>query len=52
MSWSPCPDPVLGEPHSAEAIETLIVPRAVDLGEMWRFDAPCPPSNWLAGLGS
>src|SRR5829696_7348718 len=34
MSWSPCPDPVLGDRTSAEAIETLIVPRAVDLGEM------------------
>ena len=34
MSWSPCPDPVPGDRRSAEAIETLIVPRAVDLGEM------------------
>src|SRR5215207_1897910 len=34
MSWSPCPDPVLGDRASAEAIEMLIVPRAVDLGEM------------------
>ncbi|HEY0437770.1 MAG TPA: pirin family protein, partial [Phenylobacterium sp.] len=34
MSWSPCPDPVLGDRTSADAIETLIVPRAVDLGEM------------------
>jgi len=34
MSWSPCPDPVLGDRRAAEAIETLIVPRAVDLGEM------------------
>ena len=34
MSWSPCPDPVLGDRASADAIETLIVPRAVDLGEM------------------
>ena len=34
MSWSPCPDPVLGDRVSAAAIETLIVPRAVDLGEM------------------
>ncbi|MCE3246857.1 MAG: hypothetical protein K0R41_682 [Geminicoccaceae bacterium] len=34
MSWSPCPDPVLGDRAGAEAIETLIVPRAVDLGEM------------------
>ncbi|TNC61098.1 pirin family protein [Rubellimicrobium roseum] len=34
MSWSPCPDPVLGDRSTADAIETLIVPRAVDLGEM------------------
>ena len=34
MSWSPCPDPVLGDRASVGAIETLIVPRAVDLGEM------------------
>jgi redox-sensitive bicupin YhaK (pirin superfamily) len=34
MSWNPCPDPVLGDRASAEAIEMLIVPRAVDLGEM------------------
>jgi redox-sensitive bicupin YhaK (pirin superfamily) len=34
MSWSPCPDPKLGDRATAEAIETLIVPRAVDLGEM------------------
>ncbi len=34
MSWNPCPDPVPGDRASAEAIEMLIVPRAVDLGEM------------------
>src|SRR3954454_16809903 len=34
MTWSPCPDPVLGDRASTSAIETLIVPRAVDLGEM------------------
>ncbi|AWV88846.1 pirin family protein [Bradymonas sediminis] len=34
MSWQPCPDPKLGDRGSTEAIETLIVPRAVDLGEM------------------
>src|SRR5205807_1636607 len=34
MSWSPCPDPVLGDRQSTDAIETLIIPRAVDLGEM------------------
>jgi len=34
MSWNPCPDPVLGDRASADAIEILIVPRAVDLGEM------------------
>ena len=34
MSWSPCPDPTPGDVASVDAIETLIVPRAVDLGEM------------------
>ncbi len=34
MSWYPCPDPVPGDRASTDAIETLIVPRAVDLGEM------------------
>jgi hypothetical protein len=34
MSWSPCPDPAPGDRARAEAIEILIVPRAVDLGEM------------------
>lgn len=34
MSWGPCPDPIPGDRASADAIETLIVPRAVDLGEM------------------
>lgn len=32
MSWNPCPDPIPGERASVEAIETVIVPRAVDLG--------------------
>ncbi|MGC3875063.1 pirin family protein [Halomonas sp. GXIMD04776] len=34
MSWTPCPDPIPGDRASTEAIEMLIVPRAVDLGEM------------------
>ncbi len=34
MSWTPCPDPVLGNRNTVDAVETLIVPRAVDLGEM------------------
>ena len=34
MSWNPCPEPTLGDRASTNAIETLIVPRAVDLGEM------------------
>jgi redox-sensitive bicupin YhaK (pirin superfamily) len=34
MTWHPCPDPMIGDRASADAIETLIVPRAVDLGEM------------------
>ncbi len=34
MSWTPCPDPVLGDRDGVNAVETLIVPRAVDLGGM------------------
>jgi redox-sensitive bicupin YhaK (pirin superfamily) len=34
MSWTPCPDPTPGDRRSADAIEMLIIPRAVDLGEM------------------
>jgi redox-sensitive bicupin YhaK (pirin superfamily) len=34
MSWSPCPDPKPGVPETVDAVETLIVPRAVDLGGM------------------
>jgi redox-sensitive bicupin YhaK (pirin superfamily) len=34
MTWTPCPDPLIGDADSVDAIETLIVPRAVDLGEM------------------
>src|SRR4051794_39646638 len=34
MSGNPCPDPVPGNRASADAIELLIVPRSVDLGEM------------------
>ncbi len=34
MSWSPADDPTLGDAFSCDAIETVIVPRAVDLGEM------------------
>jgi redox-sensitive bicupin YhaK (pirin superfamily) len=32
MSWQSCPDPVHGDRHVADAIETVIVPRARDLG--------------------
>ncbi|MEO1455955.1 MAG: pirin family protein [Pseudomonadota bacterium] len=34
MSWRNCPDPVPGEAATVDAIEGVIVPRAVDLGEM------------------
>ncbi|TVR06577.1 MAG: pirin family protein [Salinarimonadaceae bacterium] len=34
MSFHPCPDPVPGDAASVDAVELLIVPRAVDLGEM------------------
>ena len=32
MSWQPCPDPVPGDVRAADRIETVIVPRARDLG--------------------
>jgi len=34
MSFTQCPDPVPGDAASVDAVETVIVPRAVDLGEM------------------
>ena len=34
MTWTPCPDPIIGDRRTTDAIETLIVPRSVDLGEM------------------
>ena len=34
MSFSPCPDPDLGDRAASEAIELMLVPRTVDLGEM------------------
>ena len=32
MSWQPCPDPQAGDKLACDAIETVIVPRARDLG--------------------
>jgi redox-sensitive bicupin YhaK (pirin superfamily) len=32
MSWQPCPDPIPGDARAADLIETVIVPRARDLG--------------------
>ena len=34
MSWSPCPDLIPGDRKNIDEIEMLIIPRAVDLGEM------------------
>lgn len=34
MSFSPCPDPELGNRKGSDVIDLLIVPRSVDLGEM------------------
>ncbi|MFN0262545.1 pirin family protein [Tepidamorphus sp. 3E244] len=32
MSWQPCPDPLPGDKKASDLIETVIVPRARDLG--------------------
>ena len=32
MSWQPCPDPIPGDAHAADLVETVIIPRARDLG--------------------
>ena len=32
MSWQPCPDPAPGDARAVDLIETVIVPRARDLG--------------------
>ena len=34
MSWSPCPEPVPGDRAAYAAVEVVIAPRVVDLGEM------------------
>ncbi len=34
MSFSPCPDPIPGDRKTSDAVDLLVVPRAVDLGEM------------------
>lgn len=34
MSFSPCPDPTLGDRTSCDVVDVVVVPRAVDLGEM------------------
>ena len=49
MSWSPCPDPVPGDRASTDVIETLIVPRAVDLGEMEVRRAPALLKRQMVG---
>src|SRR5690606_19677924 len=32
MSWQPCPDPVPGDARAADLIDTVIIPRARDIG--------------------
>ena len=34
MSFTPCPDPIPGDPGSCNAVETVIIPRARDIGGM------------------
>ncbi len=34
MSWTACPDPIPGDRATVDAIQTVIVPRAVDLGNL------------------
>jgi hypothetical protein len=45
MSWSPCPDPTLAVPATIDAIEVLIVPRAVDLSGLEVRHALPRPAN-------
>ena len=33
MSWLPDKDPVLGDQHSCDALELVVVPRVRDLGD-------------------
>ena len=33
MSWLPDKDPVLGDKHSCDALELIIIPRVRDLGD-------------------
>ncbi|XWN34373.1 MAG: pirin family protein [Devosia sp.] len=49
MSWRPSPDPTPGDAASVDAVDLLIVPRAVDLGEMVVRRAL--PSVWRQMVG-
>lgn len=48
MSWQPCPDPVPGDTRAADLIETVIIPRARDIGGFEvRRALPPPPDARL-----
>ncbi len=49
MSWSLCPDPTPGDADSVDAVETLIMPRAVDLGGMEVRRAPPSTRRQMVG---
>lgn len=42
MSWMPSNDPILGDPHSCDALELIIVPRTRDLGDGFQVRRALP----------
>jgi hypothetical protein len=42
MSWQPSTDPVLGDPHSCDALDLVIVPRTRDLGDGFQVRRALP----------
>src|SRR5947208_1170397 len=45
MSWLPSNDPGLGDPHSCDALELVIVPRTRDLGDGFEVRRALPAGS-------
>ncbi len=50
MSWQPCDDPIPGDKQSCDLLETVIVPRARDLGDFEVRRALPSPRKQMVGL--
>jgi len=45
MSWLPDKDPVLGDKHSCDALELIVIPRVRDLGDGFSVRRALPHSK-------